>query len=380
MIQVIKLPENLRRTLERTVNKLKTRDDVYGVGLFGSWSRGEATESSDVDLFVLVKGISDHEYVERFERSGFFIDLCNVPRKLFLGIIPPELDQKLNELQILYDRDWSLTNTKLLMTKCYDSPERIAIRTERHVVNSDIYLSRATSAFSRCDYRSACLFSVKGAEAALNVLAEIALVSFSNSHAIERLDGAAATMNMHGLFDQFLVLSGLERIDENVMDTKLKLFKAAWDDMNALMMRNEEKLEKCHFNIRAILHYYLNPVFLKGALVRIRFMIASGKYVEAQHYLKSMFLDALENYVPFRGMIENVRADCATPMHSVESFAQMCPRERDPIADLLDVTGVEKAEAAEMIRKSREIILAVRKQRKVLIKNRLIKGWPALDA
>jgi len=94
---VIKLPEHLRRTLERTVNRLKTKDDVYGIGLFGSWSRGEGAETSDVDLIVFSKGSSNCEYVERVETAGFFIDLDNVPKKLFSGVIPPELDQKLNE-------------------------------------------------------------------------------------------------------------------------------------------------------------------------------------------------------------------------------------------------------------------------------------------
>lgn len=52
---MIALPEKLRKTLERIVRDLRVREDVYGIGLFGSWSRGDATASSDVDLFILDK-------------------------------------------------------------------------------------------------------------------------------------------------------------------------------------------------------------------------------------------------------------------------------------------------------------------------------------
>ncbi|HXX87578.1 MAG TPA: nucleotidyltransferase domain-containing protein, partial [Candidatus Acidoferrum sp.] len=154
-ISMDRLPEKMRRTLERLVNELKGRANISGVGLFGSWSRGDSVQSSDVDLFVLNKTDTDYEHIERLELSGLFVDLDFVPRKWFHGPIPPEIDQKLYELQILYDRDWLLTNTKLLMVKSYGSPERIDIRTEDHLISSDIYLSRATSAFSRQDYLSA---------------------------------------------------------------------------------------------------------------------------------------------------------------------------------------------------------------------------------
>lgn len=118
-----RLPEKMRRTLERIVNNLKGRVNVYGIGLFGSWSRGDAVDSSDVDLFILNKTDVDYEYIERLASSGLFVDLAFVPWKWFHGLIPPEIDQKLYEMQILYDRDWLLTNTKLQMMKSYGSPE-----------------------------------------------------------------------------------------------------------------------------------------------------------------------------------------------------------------------------------------------------------------
>ena len=168
---MIKLPEKIRRNLEKIVKEMRIKEDVYGVGLFASWSRGDATKSSDVDLLVLDKGNFNHEFVERIEINGLLIDLDHIPKAWIHGQIPSELDQKLYEMQILYDRDWSLTNTKLLMAKSYGSPERVDIRAEGHVVESDIYLSRATSAFSRKDFQSAQLFAAIALEKVLNSMA-----------------------------------------------------------------------------------------------------------------------------------------------------------------------------------------------------------------
>lgn len=374
MIQVIKLPEHLRRTLERTVNRLKIREDIYAIGLFGSWSRGEATESSDLDLLVLSKENLKCEHVERFETADVFIDLDYFPKEFFSGIIPPGLDQKLNEMQILYDRDWSLTNIKLLMTKCYGSPERVAIRIERRILDSDIYLSRATSAFSRDDYRSAHLFSICGIEAALNVLVEITSMSFSNSRAVQRLIDSCTMLNERDLLDQFLSLSGTDKVDESSVKGKLRQFREILDEMKSAVTRNQSRLEKCHSTTRAQLAYYVNPSFIRGALARANSIAGFGDYVEAQHYLKAMVLDVLESYVPFCGIVGNVRVDCATMVRSLEVLMKKSPRESDRIIDFLDLTEIDKATAAEMIKKSRDVILTVRKQRKVLIKNHLIKG------
>ena len=144
---MIKLPEKIRRMLEKFVKEMRVKENVYGIGLFGSWSRGDATPSSDIDLLMLDERNSNYEYTERIEISGLLIDLDYIPKRWIHGPIPPEIDQKLYELQILYDRDWSLTNAKLLTVKSYSSLERVEIRTKMHIIESDVYLSRATSAY-----------------------------------------------------------------------------------------------------------------------------------------------------------------------------------------------------------------------------------------
>jgi len=121
----------VRKTLEKLVRELEAKSHVSGIGLFGSWSRGEATSASDVDLLILDDSNLEDEYVERINPSGLMVDLDHVPKQWINKVIPPDMDQKLYELQILFDRDWALANTKLLLARFYVSAERVTSEQKR---------------------------------------------------------------------------------------------------------------------------------------------------------------------------------------------------------------------------------------------------------
>ena len=55
---MVKLPKRIRDILDLLVSDLKSRESISGVGLFGSWSRGDAVLSSDIDLLVVGEPIS----------------------------------------------------------------------------------------------------------------------------------------------------------------------------------------------------------------------------------------------------------------------------------------------------------------------------------
>jgi predicted nucleotidyltransferase len=365
---MIRLPEKIRRTLERIVKEMRIKEDIYGVGLFASWSRGDATKSSDVDLLVLDKGDFNHEFVERIEINGLLIDLDHIPEAWIHGQIPPELDQKIYEMQILYDRDWSLTNTKLLMVKSFRSPERVDIRTEAHVVESDIYLSRATSAFSRQDFQSAQLFAAMALENVLRVLMEVTLEPFSNSRFIEKLEESTAKLGMQNLFTEYLEISGLSRVENVSVEGKLKLFKVIWDEINFTAKQNPRVFESSHFRIKTKLRYYLNPAFLQGMIMRAKSLINSGKAVEATHYLNNIFVDMVENYAWLKSSMGKVKLDYTNLIRSLEGLEEKNPRNYKHMIEFLNLSDVDKLRAADTIEKTRKIMLKVRRERKVLIK------------
>ena len=366
------LPENIRRTLEKLVAEMRIEENIYGVALFGSWGRGDAVASSDVDLLVLDKGDFNAEYVERTELSGLLVDLDHVPKRCISGPIPPEIDQKLYEMQILYDRDWSLHDTKLLMAKSYNSPERVDIRTETYVVDSDIYLSRATSAFSREDFRSANLFATVALESILKVLVEIASEPFSNSRFVEKLEFSAAKLGMPSLFNEYLEITRLNKVDYSIVKEKMRLFKAIWDEIKVIVAHNVQALEFSHFRVKTKLNYYLNPAFLQGMVMRTNSLIESGKVAEALRYLNIIFLDIVENYAWLKSSINNVKVDHTTLMQSLEGLEEKNPKNYNCIIRFLGLSDATKVDASSTIEKVREKMLRVRSERKILIKNYLL--------
>jgi predicted nucleotidyltransferase len=368
------LPEKVRRALEKLVAEMRVKENVYGIGLFGSWSRGDATTSSDVDLLILDKGNFRYEYVERIRTNDLLIDLDHVPKQWIHGPIPPEIDQKLYEMQILYDRDWSLNETKVLMAKSYCSPERVDIRTETHVIDSDVYLSRATSAFSREDFQSAYLFAMVALENILKVLVEIALEPFSDSRFVEKLKVSATKLGMLNMFEEYSQITELYEADDASAKDKLRRFKIVWEEMKATAKQNVQALESSHFIVKTKLNYYLDPAFLQGVTMRTNFMIDSGNVVEASHYLNSIFLDIVENYVWLKSSIDKVKINYTTLMRSLEGLEGTNSKNYDCIIKFLNLGNVAKLDAAGVIEKSRKIILKIRKDRKVLIKNNLLKS------
>jgi predicted nucleotidyltransferase len=365
------LPEKIRRTLEKIVSELRVRENVYGVGLFGSWSRADATPSSDVDLFILDRADFPYEYVERMEINGLRIDLDHVPKRWIHGPIPPEIDQKLFEMQILYDRDWSLTNTRLLMNKCYGSAERVDIRTDAHVIDCDVHLSRATSAFSREDFHSAFLFATVALEDILRVLMEVALEPFSNSHLVERLGASAAKLERRDYFNEYLKVARLDKSSYAEAAEKLKLFKEIWDEVKAATEQNSESLSLSHFKVKTKLNYYMNKAFLQGMLARASSMMDSSNVVEASHYLKNVLLDIVENYAWLRSLVDGVRIDYTTLMSSLKTLEEKSPENYDSVVKSLDLDCVDKHAAASVIKKTREMVLELRRERKPLIKKYL---------
>ncbi|NWG11267.1 nucleotidyltransferase domain-containing protein [Candidatus Bathyarchaeota archaeon] len=370
---MVRLPEIIRKTLEKAVANLQVKEDVYGIGLFGSWSRNEATPSSDIDLLILDKADFNYEYTERVVFNGLFVDLDHISKLRIRNLIPPEIDQKLYEMQILYDRDWSLNNLKLLIAKSYASPERVDIRTEEHVIQSDIYLSRATSAYSREDLQSAQLFAIEAMEHILKVLVEIALEPFSNSRFVERLEVSTTKLGMRHLFNKYSNATGLNKVDEASVKEKLRLFRLVWDEMKTVTEQNPRALASSHFKVKTKLSYYLSLAFLQGMILRTNSLIESGNAAEASHYLRNVFLDMVENYVWFKSLINMIKVDYSTLMRSL-NFLERSSKNYDYMVRLLDVDELDRIGVARTMEKSREIMFELRGERKVLIKKGLIKS------
>lgn len=79
------IPEPYRNAAKEATEKLREFFDLSCVILFGSVARGEEKEGSDLDLFVVTEGLSEHP-LER--RSQLFKAVKEVVAKYKMDILP----------------------------------------------------------------------------------------------------------------------------------------------------------------------------------------------------------------------------------------------------------------------------------------------------
>lgn len=363
---MLKLPEKIRNPLDKLVKNLKTRETISSVSLFGSYSRGDAEPSSDVDLLIADNQPFDDEYTERLEQNGTLIDLNYIPQKWITGTIPPEIDQKIHEAYILYDREWTLTNTKEHLMNSFYTPERLKIRAENHLVNADIYISRATSAQSRGDYESAQVFAIISTHTILKTIIEAARLPITSSRYLKTLEKATKQLNVASLFADYLQIAKLNNLSQKEVEEKLGSFKTVWEEIASYTKTNTQLLNSMHFKIRTKLNYYTTLAFLQGMILRSQALLNEGAHQEAANYLSDTLVDMLENYMWLKATEQNTRLDYTTLLRSLKGLKQKPPAIYTNATKALNLENTNENEAGKTINKAKQIILEARQQGRIL--------------
>ncbi|MEM3823696.1 MAG: hypothetical protein QXH87_02055, partial [Candidatus Bathyarchaeia archaeon] len=246
-----------------------------------------------------------------------------------------------------------------------------------HIIESDVYLSRATSAHVKGDYLSAQVFAVVAMENILRVPLEIALEPFSNSRFLEKLEIVAEKLGMQEIFDDYLKTAKLNEVSAMEAEEKLKLFKTVWDEMSYLVKWKLQTLKNVHFKVKTSINYYFNAAFMQGTILRANSMVNSEKFAETAHYLTSISLNLIENYAWLKATAERQKIDCTSLILSIEKLERGNPKHYQNIIKLLNLTNtanLNKAETAQTIKKVRRNILKIRRERKHLIKTHISKS------
>lgn len=361
------MSEAIRSVLSNLVEELKPQEAVLSIGLFGSQSRGDNVPQSDVDLLIVDKRDFDDEYIERIEFNDLLVDLNYIPQKWLVGRIPPEIDQKIFEADILYDRETKLSRTKNLMLKTYSAPERVDLRTESYLLESYTYLSRATSAQNKGDLDSASIYATIGLEEILKTLIEVNMLPVSNSHFIEALESSAKELGIQEVFQSYLDISRLSELDRFEVENGLSYLEAGWTSAMSSMKALGPVPETLHPKVRRNLNYYGKPIFLKGLIARSKAMIEDGSFVEAGHYLNRAYVNMLENYAWLALNAAGSRFDYTTLFDSLRSIDSTRRIYESALKSfrLEDLTP-RKVEAS--LKKIKEMVSDLRLRRKDLIK------------
>jgi len=358
-----RLPENSREVLERLLKDLETRESVVGVGLFGSWSRGDASLSSDVDLLIVDERDFSYEYVERAELENVFLDLDYVPTKWVLRQIPPEIDQKLFEAQVLFDRNGKFAVAKNLMVKNYYSLERAEMRIGDYVMQSDTYLSRVVAALNRNDFQSAKVSAVFSLAAVMRILLEVARKPYSNSRYLRMLESATIRLGKNEFYENYLDMAGLNRLSKQDTDGMLGSVSDMWQNVISFVEDNSSKIESIHVKVKNDLNYYCRESFLKGMQTRANTLINDSLYEEAAHYLFRASISMLENYVWLLSTLKGERFDFTYLFQRLKNSGLSHPDIYERAVDAFDLEDVSQSEAEDAFKKAKEIVLEIRQKR-----------------
>ena len=362
-----RLPENVQSVFEGILEDLRSRESVVGIGLFGSWVRGDAVPVSDVDLLVIDSRDFDYEYVERAEIDGVFLDLDYVPEKWILKQFPPEIDQKLDEVEILYDRDGKFARAKSLMSKMRWTAERVEIRTGDYLMEADTYLSRGISALNKDDFQSAKVNAAIGLDAIMKLLVEVNKQPFSNSHFIRTLESSTRKFGTTNLFEDYLELTMPAKLNRQNTEKKLASVSDMWNETIGFVKASSPLVETLHVRVRNDLNYYCKESFLKGLQARAISLIKDGLYFEAMHYMFRASISMLENYVWLLSNLEGGRFDYTDLFRRMKSSRVSPEGVYENAVEAFELREITRREAEETLRRTKQIVLGIRRKRNELI-------------
>lgn len=359
------LPERFSGVLSGLIEDLKAREVVLGFGLFGSWSRGDATPASDVDLLVVESREYDYDYVERIELNGCLLDL-NYVSKYWIAKMPPEIDQKIYEMKILFDRDGSLTKAKNLMSRIYWKPERIELRTESYLFEADSYLSRARQAFNRGDYRSAKVNAIRSLWAAAKILIEVGRRFILNSSFIRSLEPACKSLDMYAFYRGYIEVAGFDKLGKSDVKLMLDSLLSAWEGIMKFTAAIPQMPKDAHPKFSAKLNYYGRESFIKGLKAKINDLLEVSP-IESANYIFHTSMDALESYVYIASILEGVRFDYATILKHLSELKRSPSGVYYGVIRALRVENVSDKEAENTLKIVANAVLDLRQKRKELI-------------
>jgi len=346
---------------------LKSRESISGVCLFGSWGRGDAVSSSDIDLLIVDSRDINYEYVERAHIEGYFLDLDYIPERWVLREFPPEVDQKLYEAEILFDRKGRLARAKEMMLKIYSQPERVDLRTMNYLTEADIFLSRGISAHNKGDFQSAKVNAAAGFDAVMKILIELNRLPISNSHFVRSIESSVERFNAPKLLEDYLIISSLSQLDSHDAEDILSSLTIVWREASEFVEANSSTINTLHYKVANNLKYYCKESFWKGMFARALSLIEDSLFAEAVHYMFSTSLNMLENYAWLVSAVEKTRFDFTTILKFLKESKESPDTIYKKTAEAFRVCEVSEQEAEKALRRVKEVTLGIRQKRRELI-------------
>lgn len=363
---VVEFPKALRSTFDRFIEDLTKQATVSSIGLFGSWSRYDASPTSDFDVLVIDRRTFDYEFHERVDYDGVTMDITRIPIRWVSGVVNPNVDHMLHETIVLYDPSGLLKRARDWVDANYRTRGRIEVRTEEYLTNSDTYLSRASAALARDDFETASLFSDMSLKPIGHVIMEIADLPITRSAFVWNLRRACEKIDMIGTYKVIINnarLAGLEKAD---VLSCLEIFEGLWRRISRYMADNRDVIEGLHDRLRDEISYLTDPTMLKGLLTRVRRMIFESNFIEASNYMRDWLLPLIESYAWLISAKQDSKLEYTSLFKTIKLYEGSAGI-FESAADIFNVKNIEEKAVKNEIESARSVITYTRKKRREMI-------------
>ena len=283
-----------RSIINSFVDELSGDESVASVGLFGGWVSYEAFGSSSVDVLVVDWSGRDYESRELRGYRGLVMDVDRVPLSWVGGVVSPEVDHKVRGAMIMHDPGGMLRRAQDFLEVNYRSQGRLEMRAEGYLSSAEMYLSRISSALSRGDRETACVFAEMGAASAALVLVDLAGLSPGLSSSVWDLRRACERFGMLDVYRDFLEVGRYVGIDGVEASRVRGCFEEVWGRVLQFLGENRGVVGGLHERLRSELGYSADPLMLGVALGRSGEMLGGCDVVGAVSYLRGRLLPLLE--------------------------------------------------------------------------------------
>jgi len=363
---VVEFPKALSSTFNRFIEDLTKQATVSSIGLFGSWSRYDASPDSDFDVLVIDRRTFDYEFHERVDYDGATMDITRIPIRWVSGVVNPDVDHMLHETIVLYDPSGLLKRAGDWVDANYRTRGRIEVRTEEYLTNSDTYLSRASAALARDDFETASLFSDMSLKPIGHVIMEIADLPITRSAFVWNLRRACEKIDMIGTYKVIINnarLAGLEKAD---VLSCLEIFEELWRRISRYMSDNRDVIEGLHDRLKDEISYLTDPTMLKGLLTRIRRMIFESNFIEASNYMRDWLLPLIESYAWLISAKQDSKLEYTSLFKTIKLYEGSAGI-FEGAADIFNVKNIEEQAVKNEIESARSVISYTRKKRREMI-------------
>jgi predicted nucleotidyltransferase len=362
-----RLPDEIHGILEEFLEDLKSRESVSSIGIFGSRSRGDDAPGSDIDLLIVDKRELEYEYVERVEIENTFFDLNFVPEKWITEQVPPDMDQKLYEVQTLYDRDGKLAKAKDLMSHLHWKRERVEIRTGDYVMQADTYLSRGFSALNKGDFQSAKVNASIALDSIMKLFIEVNKIPLSNSSFVRAVESSTEKFTTKELYDKYIEIAGLANLNKQIAEMTLAALSKLWHETIVFVTASSPVVDILHVRVKNDLNYYCKESFVRGLQARAGSLINNKLYAEAVHYSFCTAISMLENYVWLVSTLDGKPFDYTDPFQHLKGSLTSPKSVYDKAVEAFRLEGTSSSDANYALQGVKEIVLRIRAKRKELI-------------